>query len=445
MSGWARGRRSTGDDSPWWMARQTRSGVNGMSRCTTPYGRERVDDRVPHGGGRAGRARLADALRAERVPRRGRDRVRDLERRELGRARNRVVDEARGERVAAVVVDDLLEQRLRGALGDAAVHLRFGEHRVHDAAAVVDRDVPHQPHRARLGVDLDDRDVAAERERPVGVEVDLRLQPGRGRTGVLGRDRAISRHETADAGVPATPSRPSSNTTMSASAASSRFATSRRAVSSTAADASCTALPASCSEREPNVPTPCGTRSVSECTTRTSSNGMPSTDGRDLRPGRLVALTVRNAPRHDGRGPVGLDAHRSVLAPAPAHLDVAAESDPELHAITTRRAALLARARQLVVVAARERLVERALVFAGVVVAPVAVRYGNASGGMKLRRRTSTAIEVQHVREHVDRAFQQRGRFGTSGPAVRTRRRRVGERRCARRTRSPGSGRCPRP
>ena len=151
-------------------------------------GAERVDDRVPHRRGRARRARLADALRAERVPRRGRDRVRHLERRKLGRARNRVVDEARGERVAAVVVDHLLEQRLRGALGDAAVHLRFGEHRVHHAAAVVDRDVPHEPHRARLGVDLDDRDVTAERERPVGVEVDLRLQPGRGRTGVLGRD-----------------------------------------------------------------------------------------------------------------------------------------------------------------------------------------------------------------------------------------------------------------
>ena len=70
-----------------------------------PVRPERVHDRVPHRGGRARRARLADALRTERVPRRGRDRVRHLERRKLRRARNRVVDEARGERVAAVVVD----------------------------------------------------------------------------------------------------------------------------------------------------------------------------------------------------------------------------------------------------------------------------------------------------------------------------------------------------
>ena len=64
---------------------------------------------------------------------------------------------------------------------------------------------------------------------------------------------------------------------MSASAASSIDATTRRARASTTSAASWTALPASCNEREPNVPTPWGTIAVSECTTRTSSNGTPNT------------------------------------------------------------------------------------------------------------------------------------------------------------------------
>ena len=46
-----------------------------------------------------------------------------LEARELGRARHRVVHEVAGERVAVVVVDNLLVQRLRDALRDAAVLL----------------------------------------------------------------------------------------------------------------------------------------------------------------------------------------------------------------------------------------------------------------------------------------------------------------------------------
>ena len=153
---------------------------------------------------------------------------------------------------------------------------------------------------------------------------------------------------------------------------------------------------------------------------------MPSTDGRDLRPGRLVALTVRNAPRHDGRGPVDLDAHRPVLATATAHLDVAAESDPELHAITTRPPRRLLGA-PIVVVAAREGRVERARVFAGVVRRTRRRLVRKRVGRDEVAAAHVDHVEVEHVREHVDRAFQQRGRFGTSGAAVRTRRRRVRE------------------
>ena len=64
-----------------------------------------------------------------------------------------------------LVVDELLPQRLRDALDDAAVLLAGDDQRVEDPAAVVDRDVAQRRDQAGLGVDLDDRDVGAERER----------------------------------------------------------------------------------------------------------------------------------------------------------------------------------------------------------------------------------------------------------------------------------------
>ena len=53
----------------------------------------------------------------------------------------RVLGERRRERVAVVVVDHLLPQRLRDARREPAVHLAVDEQRVEDATAVVDRDV----------------------------------------------------------------------------------------------------------------------------------------------------------------------------------------------------------------------------------------------------------------------------------------------------------------
>ena len=48
------------------------------------------------------------------------------------------------------------------------MHLAVDEQRVHDDTAVVDRDVLARRDPAGLGVDLDDRDVRAERERGTG-------------------------------------------------------------------------------------------------------------------------------------------------------------------------------------------------------------------------------------------------------------------------------------
>ena len=65
--------------------------------------------------------------------------VMQLDRRDLARGRRQIVGERGGEDIAAVVVDDLLQQRVADALRDAAMHLAVGDHRIDDAAGVLRR------------------------------------------------------------------------------------------------------------------------------------------------------------------------------------------------------------------------------------------------------------------------------------------------------------------
>ena len=88
-----------------------------------PEVRERVHDGVLHGGRGTDRRRFPDALRAERVERRRRLGVRDAPRRQFRRRGERVRREVPGERRAELVVADLLVERLRDALAEAAVDL----------------------------------------------------------------------------------------------------------------------------------------------------------------------------------------------------------------------------------------------------------------------------------------------------------------------------------
>ena len=60
-----------------------------------------------------------------------------------------------GQQLAVLVVDRVLQQRLADALGDAALHLALDDHRVDDAADVVDRDEVHHLDDAGVRVDLD--------------------------------------------------------------------------------------------------------------------------------------------------------------------------------------------------------------------------------------------------------------------------------------------------
>ena len=85
----------------------------------------------------------------------------------LDRRRQEVVHERAGQVVAVLVVGDLLVQRRREAHRQAAVDLAVDDHRVDDVAAVVDRDEAADLDLAGALVDVDDADVAAERERQV--------------------------------------------------------------------------------------------------------------------------------------------------------------------------------------------------------------------------------------------------------------------------------------
>ena len=78
-----------------------------------------------------------------------------------------VVEHGAGQELAVVAVDGALPERLADALGDAAVELAVHDHRVDLVADIVDRDVPDELDDAGLLVDLDDRDVRAERPRAV--------------------------------------------------------------------------------------------------------------------------------------------------------------------------------------------------------------------------------------------------------------------------------------
>src|SRR5215469_4977989 len=158
---------------------------------------DRIDHRVldrrpgPYG------SPLADALGPQRVPVGGGFQRDGDERGQLGRARHRVVGEAGGQGVAQLVVDEGFEQRLGRALRNPPVDLSLDEHRVDAAPAVIHRDVTDQLRLPGLGVDLDDRDVRAERVgRILHLEVGLRPQPrihaGRERCRVGGGGRELA-------------------------------------------------------------------------------------------------------------------------------------------------------------------------------------------------------------------------------------------------------------
>ena len=123
-----------------WIARHTRSGVIGMSRCAIPSGESASTTAFTT----AGVAAIVPVSPAPFTPSGLTSvsvsvRSTSKEREELG-LRQRVLGHARRQELAVVVVGCALPQRLRHALGDAAVNLPVDDHRVDHAPHGVSRD-----------------------------------------------------------------------------------------------------------------------------------------------------------------------------------------------------------------------------------------------------------------------------------------------------------------
>ena len=141
------------------IAASIRRGVIGDISNSTPQRPQRIVDRVGDGRRRRDRAALADALDAEFGVRRQRLHVIDARRRHLGRTRQQIIGEGRGQRLAGRVERHLLVQRGADALREAAADLAVDDHRIDQLAAVLDDDVVEDFDAADFGIDRDDRRV----------------------------------------------------------------------------------------------------------------------------------------------------------------------------------------------------------------------------------------------------------------------------------------------
>ena len=176
-----------------------------------------------------------------------------------------VVEQAVGHEDGAVVVEHhALGEHLPEPLGDRTERLPVHGGVVEDGAVVVDGDQAQHVHRAQLRVDLDDRAVAAVRERRRRGEAVLgaqRLRPG----GQLPDGRPVA----PDRSTPLSQTTSATSTPQPAAARS-------HAVATRASAASASAAPPICAERLANDPCPSGTSPVSPSTRRTVSGATPS-------------------------------------------------------------------------------------------------------------------------------------------------------------------------
>ena len=84
-----------------------------------------------------------------------------LDPRHVGRARQQIVGKGGGDGLRLFVVAHPFEQRVADRVRDAADELALDDHRIDDAAAVVDHDIAQDAHAAGLDVDLDLDGMAA--------------------------------------------------------------------------------------------------------------------------------------------------------------------------------------------------------------------------------------------------------------------------------------------
>ena len=238
---------------------------------------------------------------------------------------------------------------------------------------------------------------------------------------------ASSAHEIDFAGVPATCSEPFS-ATMSSAAASRRCAAIFCARLSTSVEARKIAEPAVCSDREPSVPAPRGTVSVSELTSLILIHRDAEDLGRQHCERRVVALPVHaGAGEHAGRAVV-VNLGRTELdvqTDRRGDFDVARHTDAERDRIVRGTPAGLLGSKLVVTRCCQDR-VERLLVLARVV-------GGAGVGGQRelvgLDEVAPTELGGIHpdlAGGDVDHSLDQLRGFGPARAAVRADRCRVG-------------------
>ena len=95
--------------------------------------------------------------------------VMQLDGRDFARRRRQIIGERAGENVASLAVDDLLQQRVADALGDAAMDLAVRDHRVDDAAGILGHQELLDRYMTSVDVDPDDRDMTRIGKRTAGI------------------------------------------------------------------------------------------------------------------------------------------------------------------------------------------------------------------------------------------------------------------------------------
>ena len=109
---------------------------------------QRILDRRYDHARRADRAAFRRALDAERVERRGRFHVMDIDARHDVGGRQQIIRESPGQRLAGLVEPHQLEQGRADAMDDAAADLALDHHRIDHAAAIMNHDVAENFDRA---------------------------------------------------------------------------------------------------------------------------------------------------------------------------------------------------------------------------------------------------------------------------------------------------------
>jgi hypothetical protein len=196
------------------------------------------------------------------------------------RPRHAIVHERAGDELSVLVIDHAFEQRLADALRDPAMDLALDDHRVDHGADVVDAPEAHDLDAAGLRIDLELAHMRAVAEGEARRIVDRGfLQPRLHRL-----EWKIVRHIGGAGDLrerdPAVGAGDHERAIGELDVARRRFQQMTGDQLALGDDLVAGAQPPTAIEREPKVPVPCGTASVSPSLTSTLSTATPSFDAR---------------------------------------------------------------------------------------------------------------------------------------------------------------------